>query len=57
MKIAGVIGSFTVSLALFVMSYLTIDNGYGWMLFGMGGLILAITGVFMAMSKSDELVM
>ena len=55
MKLAGVIGSFSVSITLFILSYLTRDDGYGWLLFGMGGFILAITGVFMAMSKNDEL--
>ena len=54
MKLAGVIGSFTVSLALFIFSYLTIDNGYGWLLFGVGGIIFAVIGAYIAMSKGDE---
>jgi len=29
MKLAGVIGSFSVSIALFVLSYLTRYDGYG----------------------------
>ena len=53
MKLAGVIGSFTVSLALFVLSYFTLDNGYVWLLYGLGGIILAIIGAFIAISKSD----
>ena len=54
MKLAGVIGSFAVSLALFIFSYLTIDDGYGWLLFGVGGIIFAVIGVYIAISKSDE---
>ena len=53
MKLAGVIGSFAVSLTLFVLSYLTTDDGYGWIIFGMGGIIFAITGVYIAMSKGN----
>lgn len=54
MKLAGEIGSFAVSLALFVLSYLTLEGGYVWMLFGIGGIILAITGAYIAMSKGDS---
>ena len=54
MKLAGVIGSFAVSLALFVLSYLTLEDGYVWILFGIGGIILAITGAYIAMSKGDS---
>lgn len=54
MKLAGVIGSFAVSLALFIFSYLTIDDGYGWLLFGVGGIIFAVIGVYIAMSKGDK---
>ena len=53
MKLAGVIGSFAVSLTLFVLSYLTLEDGYIWMLFGIGGIILAITGAYIALSKGD----
>ncbi|MFC1865162.1 hypothetical protein ACFLYB_00400 [Chloroflexota bacterium] len=54
MKLAGVIGSFTISLALFILAYFTLENGYVGFLFGTGGFILAITGTFIAMSKSDD---
>jgi len=54
MKLAGVIGTFTVSLALFIFSYLTIDDGYGWLLFGVGGIIFAVIGVYIAMTKGDK---
>jgi len=54
MKIAGIIGSFAVSIALFVLSYLTIDEGYVWLLFGIGGFILAIIGVYISLSSRKE---
>ena len=53
MKLAGVIGSFSISLALFILAYFTLDNGYVWLLFGIGGFILAIIGACIAMSKRD----
>lgn len=51
LKLAGAIGSFLVSLALFVPAYFTLDEGYVWLLYGVGGIILAVIGVFIAMSK------
>jgi hypothetical protein len=54
LKLAGVIGSFAVSLALFIFSYLTVDDGYGWLLFGVGGFIFAVIGAYIAMSKGGE---
>jgi hypothetical protein len=52
-KIAGFTSSFTVSLALFVLSYFSLDEGYVWLLFGFGGFILAIIGAYIALSKRD----
>jgi hypothetical protein len=53
MKIAGILGSFAVSIALFVLAYFTLDNGYIWLLFGIGGFILAIIGAYISLSKRD----
>ena len=54
MKIAGILGSFAVSIALFVISYFTLDEGYVWLLFGIGGFILAIIGAYIALSKRND---
>ena len=54
MKIAGILGSFAVSITLFVLSYLTFDNGYAWLLFGVGGFILAIIGAYIALSNRND---
>ena len=54
MKIAGILGSFAVSITLFVLSYLTLGNGYVWLLFGVGGFILAIIGAYIALSNRND---
>jgi len=54
MKIAGILGSFAVSIALFVLSYFTIDEGYISLLFVAGGFILAIIGAYIALSSRND---
>ena len=54
MKIAGILGSFAVSIALFILSYFTLDEGYVWLLYLVGGIILAIIGAFIALSSRND---
>jgi uncharacterized membrane protein YccC len=41
----GIIGTFAVSIAAFVMAYLTMDNGYVGLLFIAIGVAFAVCGV------------
>ncbi|UCB43980.1 MAG: hypothetical protein JSV77_04910 [Dehalococcoidales bacterium] len=46
MKI-GIVSAFLVSVACFVLTYLTLDEGYVWFLFLGIGVILAGCGVYL----------
>jgi VIT1/CCC1 family predicted Fe2+/Mn2+ transporter len=53
MKNTGVIGSFIVSIALFVLSYLALDEGYVWLFYLIAGIVMAVFGAYIAVSRRD----
>ena len=53
MNIAGVIGSFAVSIVLFVLSYFTLDEGYVWLIYLLVGIGLATFGAYLAFHERD----
>ena len=43
----GIVSTFAVSIACFVLTYLTLDEGYVWFLFLGIGVVLAGCGVYL----------
>jgi len=53
-KIAKIVGIFTVSLAFFIISYFsfaTLNEGFVWLFYLIAGIILAIIGTIIALSN------
>ena len=53
MNIVGIIGSFAVSIVLFVLSYFTLDEGYVWLIYLIVGIFLAAFGGYLAFHERD----
>ena len=49
----GVVATFAVSTVCFVLTYLTLDEGYVWLLFLGVGIVLAGCGVSLAAQRRD----
>ncbi len=53
MNIVGVIGSFAFSIALIVLSYFTLDEGYVWLIYLIAGILLAVFGAYLVLRGRD----
>ena len=53
MNIVGIIGSFAVSIVLFVLSYFTLDEGYVWVIYLFFGIFFAAFGGYLAFHEPD----
>ena len=51
--IIGIVSTFAVSVACFVLTYLTLDEGYVWFLFLGIGVVLAGCGVYLTAKSRD----
>jgi len=53
MQIARIVTPFAVAVILFILSYLTLDEGYVWLLFGIIGFILVVFGIYLTATSRD----